>query len=71
MEEYCDVDEHSHTYEEIWDEERIADKLYAVHQRRDTRDITVENQSGEERSEDTFIPQNSDMAAQRKSTERM
>ena len=48
------IDEHTHTYQEIGDEQRVADKLDAVHQRRHMGDIAVEDQSGEEGAEDAF-----------------
>ena len=36
-----DVDEHADTDEEIWDEERIADELDAVHERGHVGDIPI------------------------------
>ena len=48
------IDEHTHTYQEIGDEQGITDKLDAVHQGRDVWDISVEDQSGEERAEDSL-----------------
>ena len=60
-EESAYIDKHAHTYQEIGNKQGITNKLYAVHQRRHVRDITVENQSREESAEDAltmffFIP---------------
>ena len=54
MEEHAYVDEHANADKKVGDEEGIADKLDAVHQRRYVRYVAVENQSGEERAEDAF-----------------
>ena len=48
------INEHAHANQEIRDEQRIANKLDAVHQRRHMRNIPVENQSGDECAEDTL-----------------
>ena len=41
VKQHAEVDQHSHSYQEIRNEQRIADKLDTVHQRRHTRDIPV------------------------------
>ena len=54
MEEDGDIDEHTHSDQEVGDEQGIADKLDAVHQRRDAGDEPVEDESGEKGTEDAL-----------------
>ena len=41
LEKQPHIDEHAHTYQEVWNEECIARKLQSVHQRRHVRDIPI------------------------------
>ena len=41
LKQKIDIDQHAHTYQEIRNEEGIADKLEAVHQWRNMRNISV------------------------------
>ena len=54
FEKYAYVDKHSHTNQEIGDEDGITDKLQSSHQWGKTWDITVECQSGKESTKHTF-----------------
>ena len=40
-----DIDEHTHTNQEIGDEQSVADKLDAIHQGRYVGDISVQDQT--------------------------
>ena len=53
-EENSDVNQHSHSNQEIRDEKSITDKLKAIHQRRDTRNEAIENKTGKECAKDTL-----------------
>ena len=48
------IDHHPHTYQEVGDEQGVAHKLDAVHQRGVGGDVAVEYQAGEEGAEHRF-----------------
>ena len=52
MEQHHDIDQHSHPYQEIRHENRVADKPDVLHQRRAGWNHTVQDQSGVECPED-------------------
>ena len=54
LKEHADIDEHSHTNQEIGNEDGIADKLQTSHQRGDTRNVAVEGETGKEGAKHTF-----------------
>ena len=54
IEQRSQIDKHPHSYQEIRNEQRIAHKLGTVHQWRHTRDKTVQHQSGQKGTENTF-----------------
>ena len=56
VKEATHIDEHTHTDKEIGDEEGIAHKLDAVHQRRHTRNISIEHQTRKEGTEESLEP---------------
>ena len=50
------INHHSHAYQEVGNEQGIAHKLYAAHQRRHIWYVAVEHQSGKERSKHGLKP---------------
>ena len=54
VEEQSQIDEHAHTDKEVGDEDGIAGKLDAVHERREARYVAVQNQAREEGTEDAL-----------------
>ena len=48
------IDKHAHANQKIGNEDGIADELNAVHQRRHLGNVAVQNQAGEEGSEDAL-----------------
>ena len=54
--EQANVDEHAYANEEVGDKQCVANELDAVHQRRELWDVAVEDEAGEESTEDAFQP---------------